>query len=49
VKEIKLSGVKPETRRAAIVFFIGLTSASTVTTDTSNASVPADPKTAPKK
>lgn len=48
VKEIKLSGVKPETRRAAIVFFIGLTSVGTMTTDSSKASapaaVPADPK-----
>jgi hypothetical protein len=44
VKEIKLSGVKPETRRAAIVLFIGLTSSGTMTTDSSQASAPAAPK-----
>lgn len=57
VKEIKLSGVKPETRRAALVFFIGITSAGTVTSDISHATAapsdpatpPADPKAAPKK
>jgi hypothetical protein len=54
VKEIKLSGVKPETRRAALVLFIGLTFSGTMVTDTSKASAPADPKAgdpkaAPKK
>ncbi|NUO47295.1 MAG: hypothetical protein HOV80_00405 [Polyangiaceae bacterium] len=48
VKEVKLSGVKPETRRAAMVLFVGLTFSGTAVTETAKASAPADPKAAPK-
>jgi hypothetical protein len=44
MKEMKFSGVKPETKRAALVLFVGLTAATTQVTETSKANAPADPK-----